>query len=137
MRSLKSYILEADEEEKKEKDEGQSDIRKNIKFTIWEEPDKKLNWLTNNEKYQKIEYKHIDKENKIEIDFLLGFDKIAKSWKLWIGKIGATNYDDDPYYDLKTTKFAEAITSALDKIEEFIEEVKSDPQNWIQYYKNM
>lgn len=136
MRSLKSYILEADDE-KQEKDEGQSDIRKNIKFTIWEEPDKKLNWLTNNEKYQKIEYKHIDKENKIEIDFLLGFDKIAKSWKLWIGKIGATNYDDDPYYDLKTTKFAEAITFALDKIEEFIEEVKSDPQNWIQYYKNM
>ena len=77
------------------------------------------------------------KENKIEIDFLLGFDKTAKSWKLWIGKIGAVSYDDDPYYDLKTTKFAEAVTFALDKIEEFIEEVKGDQQNWIQYYKNM
>lgn len=133
MKSLKEYILEADEEEKDLK----AEIRKNIKFTIWEEPDKKLNWLTDNEKYQKIEYKHIDKEKKIEIDFLLGYDKNSDSWKMWVGKIGAVSYDDDPYYDFKTNKFAEAITMGLDKIVDFIEEVKEDPQNWIQYYKGM
>jgi len=131
MRSLKSYILKEDDENKP------SDIRKDIKFTIWEEPDKKVNWLSNNEKYQKIEYKFFDKDKHIEIDFLLGFDKNDSHWKLWIGKIGAVNYDDDPYYDLSTDKFAEAITSALDKVEEFIDKVKEDPQDWVQYYKMM
>lgn len=147
MRSLKEYLLEADEEDQNTDDQGQEggdenedlkkEIRKNIKFTIWEEPDKKLNWLTNNEKYQKIEYKHEDKDKNIYIDFLLGYVKDEDTWKLWIGKIGAVNYDDDPYCDFETNKFAEAIVAALDKVEEFVKDVEDEPENWIQYYKDI
>ena len=84
MKTLKQYILEADDdlndkmdldatkednpdnpdeniEDKKDEDDDIPDkdklIRRgNIKFTIWEEPKKKVNWLKNNEQYQKIEY---------------------------------------------------------------------------------
>ena len=69
MRSLKSYITYIIEGDENKDDNKPSEIRKNIKFTIWGEPDKKLNWLTNNENYQKIEYKHIDKKKNIEIDY--------------------------------------------------------------------
>ena len=96
MKTLKEYILEKSEDNKKSTERG------NIKFTIWEEPDKKVKWINDNEKYQKIEYKHEDKDKNIFIDFLLGFKD--NSWRLWIGKIGATQYDDDPYCDLETTK---------------------------------
>ena len=55
--------------------------------------------------------------------------------KMWVGKIGAASYDDDPYCKLDTEKFAEAILKACDKIEEFIEKVNTDPLNYIQFYK--
>jgi hypothetical protein len=84
MKSLKNYILE----EKKE-DKEKTTRRGNIKFTIWEEPDKRVNWLDDNKSYQKIEYKHEDKDKKIFIDFLLGFKD--NSWRVWIGKIGSTS----------------------------------------------
>lgn len=129
MKTLKEYILEKSEDNKKSTERG------NIKFTIWEEPDKKVKWINDNKKYQKIEYKHEDKDKNIFIDFLLGFKD--NSWRLWIGKIGATQYDDDPYCDLETTKFSEAIVSALDKVEEFLDKVKEDPQNYVQFYKNL
>ena len=129
MKTLKEYILEKSEDNTKSTERG------NIKFTIWEEPDKKVKWINDNEKYQKIEYKHEDKDKNIFIDFLLGFKD--NSWRLWIGKIGATQYDDDPYFDLETTKFSEAIVSALDKVEEFLYKVKEDPQNYVQFYKNL
>lgn len=128
MKSLKDYLLE-------EKDDVTASAeRGNIKFTIWKAPDKKVKWLNDNESYQKIEYKLEDKENNLYIDFLLGYQK--DSWKLWIGKIGSCSYDDDPYCTFETEKFAEAIVKALDKVEEFVEKVKEEPDNYIQFYKN-
>ena len=150
MKRLTQYILEADDKEekkdKKEDDSKKSDDkskeekerttrRGNIKFTIWESPDVKVKWLDNNEKYQKIEYKYEDKDKDMYIDFLLGYQN--DSWKLWIGKIGAVSYDDDPYCSFDTDSFAEGIVAALDKVEEFIDMVKEDPNNYIQYYKNL
>ena len=132
MKSLSQYIKEASEE--KEEDKEKITRRGNIKFTIWEEPDKKVNWLDNNQKYQKIEYKYENKDDQCFIDFLLGFKN--ESWRLWIGKIGSVSYDDDPYCDFETTKFAEAIVAALDKVEEFLDKVKEEPENYVQFYKN-
>lgn len=129
MKSLIEYINEADEDKK------QSTERGKIKFTIWESPDKKVTWLDKNENYQKIEYKYEDKEKGLQIDFLLGFKN--ESWRLWIGKIGAASYDDDPYCDFETKKFPEAIVAALDKVEEFLEKVKEEPDNYIQFYINV
>ena len=71
MKDLRTYILEAEEDDNKEADEKTTQ-RGKIKYTIWESPDKKVNWLENNEKYQKIEYKHEDQDKQIFIDFLLG-----------------------------------------------------------------
>ena len=152
--SLDNYILEADESDEMDMDalnsdnpDGETDDedldddekkkltrRGNIKFTIWEEPKKKVNWIDDNNKYQKIEYQYRDKEKNIDIDFLLGFQN--NSWKLWIGKIGAITYDDDPWCDFKTNKFAEGIVAALDKVEEFIDDVEENPDNWVQFYKS-
>jgi hypothetical protein len=142
MKSLSQYILEAEEDSEDiaspgNEGEEKTTQRGKIKFVIWEEPDKKVSWLDNNEKYQKIEYKHEDKDKNIEIDFLLGYVKDEDTWKLWIGKIGAVNYDDDPYCDFETNKFAEAIVAALDKVEEFVKDVEDEPENWIQYYKDI
>lgn len=132
MKTLVQYILEA---EKNKEDEKQSTERGKIKFTIWEEPDKKVTWLNDNEKYQKIEYKYEDKKEGLSIDFLLGFQE--DSWKLWIGKIGSCSYDDDPYCSFDTKKFSEGIIAALDKVEEFLEKVKEDPSNYVQFYVNI
>ena len=134
MISLANYIKESiikEEEDKKTTQRG------NIKYTIWISPEKKVNWLKDNEQYQKIEYKHEDKSKRIFIDFLLGYVVEEDTWKLWIGKIGSLSYDDDPYCDLETNKFAEAIVLSLDKTEEFLQEVEDDPQNWVQYYKDI
>ena len=159
MKSLYQFIKEADESEEinndalesdapdKDPDENSDDENKdddkpsddeltrrgNIKFTIWEEPKKKVNWIDNNEKYQKIEYQYRDKDKDINIDFLLGFKD--GSWKLWIGKIGAISYDDDPWCSFDTKKFSEGIVAALDKVEEFVDDVEENPDNWVQFYK--
>jgi hypothetical protein len=130
MKSLLNYILEEQNDDKEKTTQ-----RGKIKFTIWEEPDKKVKWLEDNKKYQKIEYKLEDKEKGLSIDFLLGFKD--GSWKLWIGKIGSCSYDDDPYCSFETEKFAEGIVAALDKVEEFLKMVEEDPQNYVQYYINM
>lgn len=132
MKTLVQYIIEAEENKDEEK---QSTERGKIKFTIWESPDKKVNWLDDNEKYQKIEYKYEDKKEGISIDFLLGFQE--DSWKLWIGKIGSCSYDDDPYCSFDTKKFSEGIIAALDKVEEFLDKVKEDPSNYVQFYINV
>ena len=150
MKSLLQYIKEADESDEINQDalekEDDKDIdndennpeqkdltrRGNIKFTIWKEPKKKVTWLDNNEDYQKIEYQYRDKDKKINIDFLLGFQE--NSWKLWIGKIGAITYDDDPWCSFDTDKFSEGIIAALDKVEEFIDDVEKNPDNWVQFY---
>lgn len=129
MKNLRDYLLE-------EKDDiTASTSRGDIKFTIWKAPDKKVTWLKDNESYQKIEYKLEDKEDGLYIDFLLGFKD--GSWKLWIGKIGSCSYDDDPYCTFETKKFAEGIVAALDKVEEFVEKVKEDPESYIQFYKTL
>lgn len=126
MKSLKDYILE-------EKDDITSGIQRgDIKFTIWKSPDEKVTTLKDNEHYQKIEYKLEDKEEGLSIDFLLGYQD--DSWKLWIGKIGSCSYDDDPYCSFDTDNFKKAIIACLDKVEEFIEKVKDDKENYVQFY---
>ena len=122
MKSLSQYILEA----KKYKE------RDDIKFTIWEAPDKKVKWLNNNTDYLKIEYQYKNKKLGIEIDFLLGFKE--NTWKLWIGKIGSISYDDDPWVNLDCDNFKDAILKCLDYTEEFIEDVKNNKCNWVQFY---
>ena len=153
MKDLKTYLLSlyeaedepnldaaddgSDEDKESKEDEEKKELtrRGNIKFTIWKEPDKKVTWINDNDKYQKIEYKYEDKDKDIHIDFLLGFKD--KSWKLWIGKIGALSYDDDPYCDFETSSFKEGILAALDKVTEFVDNVEEDPQNWVQFYKKI
>lgn len=126
MKSLRDYILE-------EKDDVESGIQRgDIKFTIWKEPDKKVTMLDDNESFQKIEYKLEDKETGLSIDFLLGFQE--GSWKLWIGKIGSCSYDDDPYCSFDTDNFKKAIVMCLDKVEEFVAQVKEDPENYVNFY---
>ena len=72
MKRLIDYILEADDN--KEEDKKSLPIeRKDIIFTVWESPDKKVQELKNNNAYQKIEYKLEDKKSGLSIDFLLGF----------------------------------------------------------------
>lgn len=135
MKTLYQYILEASDKKDEEEDKEKLTRRKNIKFTIWESPDVKVKWLEDNDDYQKIEYKYENYDEDIYIDFLLGQQN--NIWKLWIGKIGVISYDDDPYCSFETEKFSEAIVLALDKVEEFLQLVKDDPHNYIQYYKSL
>ena len=104
MITLKNYIhnilINEDKKDKKVIERG------DIKFTIWKKPDQKVTWLDNNEDYLKIEYKLENKKKDVYIDFLLGYKD--GSWKLWIGKIGATSYTDDPWCSFDTKDFAEA-----------------------------
>ena len=76
--------------------------------------------------------KYKDKKLGIEIDFLLGFKD--NTWKLWIGKIGAISYDDDPWVDLDCDNFKDAILKCLDYTADFIEVVKENKDNWVQFY---
>jgi hypothetical protein len=144
MKSLLDYIFE--KEEKDEKDEKKSSDKKDNKkklpierkdmvFTVWESPDKKVQDLTSNDAYQKIEYKLIEKKSGLAIDFLLGFKD--NSWHLWVGKIGSCSYDDEPYKNLNTTEFKSAVVASLDTIEEFLEKVLDDPMDYVQFYKNI
>ena len=126
MKSLKDYIKE------EKQDITASVSRGDIKFTIWKSPDQKVRWLHDNESYLKIEYKLEDKEDGLSIDFLLGFQD--DSWKLWIGKIGAISYDDDPWVNLDCDNFKDAILKCLDYTEKFIKDVKANKDNWIQFY---
>lgn len=148
MKSLKDYLItEADDkksddeamkpvsDDTKEKITAKDKERADIKFTIWKEPDKQVDWLNAGDKYQKIEYKYINKEKGIEIDFLLGQQN--EIWKMWMGKIGACSYDEDPYCSFETKNFGNAMIEALDKIQEILDEIRKDPDNYVQYYKNM
>ncbi len=106
--------------------------RAEIKFKIWKDGGELSNWITDKDGYQKIEYVYKDKEKGITIDFLLG--RKDGSWFIWAGKDGAVNYDDQPYKDLKTPYFKDAIMNSLDTIQELIKDVKENPDNWAQYY---
>lgn len=134
MKDLRTYIKEAEESD--EKDDEKTTRRGKIKYTIWLEPKKQAGWLEDGQDYNKIEYQYEDKDKGISIDFLLGYVKEENTWKLWIGKIGAIGYDDEPTYDLCEEKFAEAIIKSLDKTEEFLEDVEENPDNWVQFYKS-
>ena len=133
MKSLQYYIKEAEE---KEEDKKALTRRGNIKYTIWKEPKKQVNWLNDGDDYNKISYQYEDKKKGISLEFLLGYVKDENTWKMWIGKIGALGYDDEPYYDLGEEKFADAIIKSLDKTEEFLKDVEENPDNWVQFYKN-
>ena len=106
--------------------------RAEIKFKIWKDGGELANWITDKDGYQKIEYVYKNKEKGITIDFLLG--RKDGSWFVWAGKDGAVNYDDQPYKDLKTPYFRDAIMNSLDTIQELIKDVKENPDNWAQYY---
>lgn len=135
MISLKTYILETQNNiSLNENDDSKDDskLRADIKFKIWKSPDNFVTSLKDNEDYQKIEYVFKEKESGIVIDFLIG--KKDGTWQLWIGKDGAVSYDDDPFYNLEEISFLPALSKAVDKVIDFIDEVKSDPNNWVQYY---
>lgn len=106
--------------------------RAEIKFKIWKDGGELADWITDKDGYQKIEYVYKDKEKGITIDFLLG--RKDGSWFVWAGKDGAVNYDDQPYKDLKTPYFKDAIMNSLDEIQGLIKDVKENPDNWAQYY---
>ena len=106
--------------------------RAEIKFKIWKDGGELADWITDKDGYQKIEYVFKDKEKGITIDFLLG--RKDGKWWLWAGKNGAVNYDDQPYKDLDVVSFQDAIMTSLDKIQELIEDVRENPDNWSQYY---
>lgn len=118
--------------EGEEKKDDKTTERAGIKFTIWKEPDTKVDWLEEDDPFQKIEYVFKDKKKNITIDFLLGVKD--GNWQLWAGKEGAVNYDDDPFYDLEEQTFAKGIIAALDKVQEIIADVKDNPDNWAQFY---
>ena len=144
MKSLKDYIykniinndiLIVSEEKDTTKQTEPPVPRTDIMFDIWEEPNKKVNWIKDNFSYTKIEYQYISKDGNIEMDFLLGFK--SGSWRLWVGKIGAVDYSDESYCDLKCVKLQDAIMNAIDKIEELVKKVKNDPKNYVMYYINI
>lgn len=108
--------------------------RSQIKFTIWNNKDEQSEWLNKGDKYRKIEYEHVDDKKNVEVDFLLG--QRDDEWYLWVGKIGACSYDEQPYCDLKTKQFNTALINALDKVQELLDEIYDDPENYIQFYKN-
>ena len=129
MKDLEQYILEQEEK--------QSTERGKLKFYIYQEGKKNpVKWLQDKEPYQKIVCNYEEKPDfneGIKIEFLLGRDK-EDNWQLWAGKPGVVNYSDDPYKDLETEKFQEAIIKALDEAEALIEKIKKEPNNWVQFY---
>lgn len=121
MKTLLQYINE---------DNKDSKLRQEVKFTIWNSDGKKVKWLNDNKSYQKIEYQYTT--NDVEIQFMIGYDE--NSWKLWIGKIGAIIYNDEPYCSFETQNFSTCIINAIDKVVEIIKDIESNKKNWIQFY---
>ena len=103
MESLTDYIynniLIVSEEKDTTKPTEPPIPRTDIMFNIWEEPDKKVNWIKDNFSYTKIEYQYISDDGNIEMDFLLGFK--SGSWRLWVGKIGAIDYSDESSFQIR------------------------------------
>ena len=110
-------------------------MRAAIKFTIWEAPGKRVDKLSTNNAYQKIECKYAEKPDSpggIKVDFLLGYNE--DGWCLWAGKPGVVTYLDDPYKCLEEQDFYNAVNVAVDKCVELIKQIKKQPYNWVQYY---
>ena len=49
MKTITQYIFEKDSNKKN--DDESIKLRSGIKFTIWKQPDQKVSWLKDNEKY--------------------------------------------------------------------------------------
>ena len=127
MISLEQFVMEGEEKDAK--------IRKEIVFTIWEGPNKKVNELKNNTAYQKIDCKYQenpDNDEGIKVEFLLGFKDNV--WQLWAGKPGVVSYSDDPYVSLEEPVFYKAVNKAVDECVELINKIKKEPNNWVQFY---
>lgn len=131
MKSLCQYIVEATESNDQEQD---NEIRAKIKFKIWESPDKFVTKLTSNTGYQSIEctYQEGDDTEGIKVMFLLGFKD--GEWRLWAGKPGVVSYADDPFQDLGTSDFHNAIQKGVDACVELVNKIKDEPNNWVQFY---
>lgn len=131
MKSLCQFIIEATESNDEELDNS---IRAKIKFKIWESPDKFVTKLTSNTGYQSIEctYQEGDDTEGIKVMFLLGY-KDGK-WNLWAGKPGVVSYADDPFKELDTSDFHDAIQKGVDECVELVKKIKDEPNNWVQFY---
>lgn len=130
MKTLLQVILE------KEQDNDDDKVRAGLKFIIYKEDGTTVDWLKDDEPYQKIEClyeENPDFGDGVKIDFLLGKDDNDK-WSLWAGKPGVVDYSDEPYKDLKVSSLSDAIAKGLDEMQKFISKVKEEPNNWVQYY---
>lgn len=116
------------------KEDEENKKRSDIKFKIFTAPDKMVDDLKKGEKYLKIEYVYTDKKKGIQIDFLIGRKNEEKDWNLYIGKIGSTSYDDDPYKSLETKDLTKAINNAVDEAMNLIKEVEENRDGWLQFY---
>lgn len=144
MKSLKDYILHLNEEVDTTKTaERDNELRRAIKWDMWEEPSVKVNWLKDNYSYNKIQFTYKDTDKGIEICFLMGFTDndnadaegtLNASWKIWVGKAGAVSYADDYTWDLKTDNLSDAIMKSLDTIIDFVHTVEDNKNDYVAYY---
>lgn len=116
------------------KEDKDKELRSDIKFKIYTEPDKQVDDLKEGEKYLKIEYVYKEKKAGIEMDFLIGRPDTNSDWQLYVGKLGATTYDDDPYKSLETKELSKAINTAVDEAIELIKKVKEEKDEYVQFY---
>lgn len=131
MKTLLQVILEKEEQEKDD-----DKVRAGLKFIIYKEDGKTVDWLKDDEPFQKIEClyeENPDFQDGVKIDFLLGKDDKDR-WALWAGKPGVINYSDEPYKDLKAKSLTDAITNGLEEMQKLIDKVKEEPNNWVQFY---
>lgn len=113
-------------------EDADAKMKSDVQFKVWVSPDKQVDWISDNEKYLKIEYVYDDKKKGITIDFLLG--KKDGTWQLYAGKKGTVSYDDDPMKDLKKKNFKDGILSAIEYVADFIKKVEDNPDDWTQFY---
>lgn len=129
MPAVKRIAEEIDTTKNVERDK---ELRKSIKWDIWEEPGVRSNWLKDNYSYNKIQFTYEDTDKGIEMCFLMGFT--AATWKMWVGKPGTVSYTDDWAWDLKTDDLRDAIMKSLDVIINFVHTVEADKNNYVAYY---
>ena len=129
MKGLKEFIQIFEDEQQES-----AKIRSQLKFVIYREDGKVLDYLNDEEPFQKIVCNYYDDDKGIEIEFLIG--RHDGFWKLWAGKPGVVNYSDDPYKDLETKSFTDALNKSVDEAEKFINKVMDEPENWVQFYVN-
>lgn len=141
-RALKAACVNEETDTSKDSERAE-ELRRAIKWDIWEEPGVKVNWLKDNRSYNKIQFTYKDTDRGIEICFLMGFtdndntdgsESMPASWKMWVGKSGAVSYADDHAWDLKTENFTEAVMKSLDIIADFVRTVEDNKNDYVAYY---